>query len=56
MNKQQRDLIIVIEWMIKTKIAGLQKDAAAGPNSITPKLLKIKGDSILKPLVTIFQK
>ncbi len=42
--------------MIRDNIAGLQKDVAAGPDSMTPKLLKTIGYSILKPLVTIFRK
>jgi hypothetical protein len=38
------------EKKIKDKIDGLRKDEAAGPDRITPKQLKMMGDSILKPL------
>jgi hypothetical protein len=40
----------------RKKIMELRKDAAAGPNGITPKLLRALGDSILKPLLMIFEK
>jgi hypothetical protein len=48
--------LILTERTIKQKIAELRKDAAAGPDGITPKLLKALGDSILKPLVLIFER
>jgi hypothetical protein len=38
------------------KIAELGKEVAAGPDGITPKLLKALGYSILKPLLLIFEK
>jgi hypothetical protein len=54
--EQATDPIILTEQMMKAKIAALRKDAAASPDGLTPKLMKMIGDSILKTLVTIFQK
>jgi hypothetical protein len=42
--------------MIEQKIADLRKDIVAGPDEITPKLLKALGDNILNPLLLIFEK
>jgi hypothetical protein len=54
--KQSTDPIVMTEGMIRDKIAGMRKDTAAVPDGITLKLLKMMRDSILKPLVRIFQK
>ncbi len=54
--KQSTDPIVMTEGMIRDKIADMRKDTAAVPDGITLKLLKMMRDSILKPLVRIFQK
>jgi hypothetical protein len=52
--EEATDPIMLTERMIKSKIAGFQKGAvqcSSNPNGITPKPLKMMGDSVLKPLI-----
>jgi hypothetical protein len=53
--EQSTNLLTLSEKKIKDKIDGLRKDAAAGPDGLTPMFLRTMGDSILKPLVLIYK-
>jgi len=48
--------ICITQNQIKNKIQKLRKDAAPGPDGISPRLLQQLGDSILEPLEIIFNK
>ncbi len=50
------DKIIITQDKIRRKIQELRLDSAAGPNGITPRLLKNLGHSILQPLELVYTK
>ena len=48
--------VIITERLVKEKIKSLKENSAAGPDGISPKLLKSAAEELVKPLTIIFRE
>ena len=48
--------VIITERLVKEKIKNLKENSAAGPDGISPKLLKSAAEELVKPLTIIFRE